>query len=84
MPSVTLTDDQVVELVQQLPPEDKRRVLSLLAESFVRDRDTRMAYAEAQMQQLAAQRGQNWSALADSEREQLIDNLIHEDRQCCQ
>ena len=32
MPTVHLTDEQVIELVKQLPPERKRAALLLLAE----------------------------------------------------
>jgi hypothetical protein len=39
-----------------------------------------MALAAAQLRQLAADRGQNWDAMSDDQRQALVDDLIHEDR----
>jgi hypothetical protein len=78
MPSVILTDDQVVELVKQLPAQQKRAVLLALAEAAKTQRDERMTYAEAQLRQRAAERGLSWDALTEDEREAFIDDLLHE------
>lgn len=78
MPQVTLTDDQVVELVKQLPAQQKRAVLLVLAEAAQTRRDERMAHAEEQLRQRAAERGLNWEALTEDEREGFIDDLLHE------
>jgi hypothetical protein len=78
MPNVTLTDDQVVELIKQLPAEQKRAVLLVLAEEAQTRRDERMAYAESQLRRLSAERGLNWDELTEDEREAFIDDLLHE------
>lgn len=78
MPQVTLTDDQVVELVKQLPAQQKRAVLLVLAEAAQARRDERMAYAEVQLRLRAAEHGLNWEALTEDEREAFIDDLLHE------
>jgi hypothetical protein len=78
MPSVTLTDDQVVELVKQLPAQQKRAVLLVLAEAAQTRRAERMAHAEAQLRQRAAEHGLDWEALTEDEREAFIDDLLHE------
>ncbi|GIK54968.1 MAG: hypothetical protein BroJett015_06310 [Chloroflexota bacterium] len=80
MPMMTLTNRQVIDLVQQLPPRDKRDALLILAEGAATQRQVRMAYAESQLRQLCAQRGLDWDALSEEEREQFIDDLLHEDR----
>lgn len=82
MPTVTLTDDQVIDLVRQLPMERKRTALLLLAEGGRARREARLDYAETQMRRLCAERGLDWDALGEEEREAFIDDLIHEDRQC--
>ena len=46
--TVELTTDQVIGLVQQMPPEEKRAVLFALAEQAETSRAKRMEYAEAQ------------------------------------
>ena len=48
------------------------------------DRAARMDYAEAQFRQLCASRGLDWDAMTETDREQFVDDLIHEDRECSQ
>jgi hypothetical protein len=75
---MTLTNKQVVDLVKQLPPEDKLTALFALAEGAAAQRQARMAYAEDQLRQLCAQRGLDWDAMSEEEREVFIDDLLHE------
>ncbi len=82
MPTLTVTDEQVIELVKQLPPERKQAVLFALAKDAAAERNARMEYAEAQLRRLCAERGLNWDAMSEDEREAFIDDLVHEDRQC--
>lgn len=46
MVTLSLTVDQVVDLVQQLPPDQKRRVLAVLAADAQARREERMTQAE--------------------------------------
>ena len=82
MASVELTTEQVIELVRQLPSEDKRNVLLALATSAQSSQEQRLALGEKQLRRLAAERGSNWDYMSDDERQALADDLIHEDRQC--
>ena len=82
MPTVTLTDEQVIELVKQLPPARKRAALLVLAEEARARREARLDYAEAQLRRLCAERGLTWDTMSEDEREAFIDDLVHEDRQC--
>ena len=82
MPTIQLTDAQVIELVKQLPPEQKRAALLILAEEPRAQRETRLDYAETQLRRLCAERGQDWDAMSAEEREAFIDDLVHEDRSC--
>ncbi len=80
--TVELTTDQVIGLVQQMPPEEKRVVLLALAEQAETSRAERMDYAEAQFRKLCASRGLDWDMMTEAERENFVDDLIHEDREC--
>jgi hypothetical protein len=80
MASVTLTDNQVVELVQQLPAPQKRAVLLLLARDAQSRYGERMAQAEERLRALARERGLVWETLDDDAREAFIDDLLHEGR----
>ncbi|MSS72918.1 MAG: hypothetical protein EXS64_15715 [Candidatus Latescibacteria bacterium] len=82
MPILELSDEQVIELVRQLPPDRKRAALMALAEDAHTERAARMEYAESQLRRLCSERGLNWDAMSEDEREAFIDDLIHEDRQC--
>lgn len=82
MPMLELTDEQVVELIKQLPPERKRVALFALAEDAKVQREERLNYAEAQLRRLCAERGLDWDAMSEDERLAFIDDLVHEDRQC--
>lgn len=80
MPTLQLNSEQVIELVRQLPPDEKRVVIGELVKEFAGGRDERMALAESRLIQLCAQRGLNWKAMSEAEREAFIDDLVHEDR----
>jgi hypothetical protein len=80
MASVTLTDNQVVELVQQLPAPQKRAILLLLARDAQSRHGERMTQAEERLRALAQERGLIWETLDDDAREAFIDDLLHEGR----
>ena len=46
------------------------------------DRAARMAHAEAHLRQLCVSRGLDWEAMTEVEREDFVNDLIHEDREC--
>ena len=82
MPSVELTDQQVVDLVKQLPPERKREALVALAQDAAAGRDERMQFAETQIRRLCAERGLDWDSMPEGDRESFINDMVHEDRPC--
>ena len=78
MATLSLSDEQVVQLVKQLPPRAKQRVLlDLNAE---RDDWWQAAAREGEqdMRRLAAERGLDWNTLSEAEREAFVDKLLHE------
>jgi hypothetical protein len=82
MPKLELSNEQIVELILQLPPERQRAVLQML--SAARDAwwHRTIAEGERQMRHLCAERGLNWDGMTEEERESFVDNLIHEYRAC--
>jgi len=82
MPKLELSDEQIVELILQLPPERQRAVLQML--NAARDAwwQRTIAEGEQQMRRLCAERGLNWDTMTEEERESLVDDLIHEYRAC--
>lgn len=80
--TVELTTNQVIQLVKQMPPEEKRTVLYALAMGAQADIEARLDYAENQLRRLCKERGKNWETMTEAQRELFIDDLIHEDRAC--
>jgi len=78
MATLSLTDEQVAQLVKQLPPQAKRRVLKDLTAE--RD-DWWQATArggEQDMRRLAKARGLDWDAMSEAQRETFVDDLLHD------
>jgi len=82
MPILELTEEQVVDLVKQLPPERQRAALLALAAGAGQRRQQRIKYAEEQLRRVSTERGLNWDTMSEDEREAFIDDLVHEDRRC--
>lgn len=78
MATLSLSDDQVVQLVKQLPPQAKQRVLlDLNAERDVWWQTTARE-GEQDMRLLAGTRGLNWDAMSETDRETFVDKVLHE------
>ena len=43
-----------------------------------------MGYAETQLRELCASRKLDWDAMTEADRENFVNDLIHEDRECIQ
>ncbi|CAD5918320.1 hypothetical protein PCC7805_00492 [Planktothrix agardhii] len=84
MPTLTLTTEQIIDLIQQLPLKEKRIILLELVKETETQRQERLDYGESQLRRLCNERGINWNTLSDEEREDFINDLIHEDRPCIQ
>ena len=79
--TIDLTTEQVIDLVQQMPPEEKFLVVRALTKETPTEREERMKYAESKVRELCAERGLDWDAMTEDERLYFIDEIIHEDRE---
>ena len=73
-----LSDEQVISLVRQLPPERKRAALLALAQDAQIRREQRLLGGEEQLRRASAERGLDWDRLSEDEREAFVDGLLHE------
>lgn len=80
MPTVLLTNEQVVELINQLSLEEKRAVLKALTADREAWWEETVTEGEQQLRRLCAERGRDWDRMSEEEREAFVDDLIHEDR----
>lgn len=78
MATLSLTDEQVVQLVKQLPPQSKQRVLVDLTSERDQWWQTAAREGEPDMRRLASQRGLDWDSMSEDQREALVDDLLHE------
>ena len=80
MPTVNLTDEQVIELVKQLPLKRKYEVLKALNMEREAWWEKTLKEGEQQMRRLCTERGLDWDTMSENDRETLVDDLLHEDR----
>ena len=80
--TLELTTEQIIDLVQQMPPEEKFLVVRALTKETPAEREERMKYAESKVRNLCAERGLDWDTMTEDERLYFIDDLVHEDREC--
>jgi hypothetical protein len=79
METITLqvSESQVIQWVEQLPPGSKRKVLKLLI-PHLDELESLVDYGGKRIRELCSARGIDWDGLTDDQREQLIDDLLHE------
>lgn len=80
--TLELTTEQIIDLVQQMPPEEKFLVVRALTKETPAEREERMKYAESKVKKLCAARGLDWDTMTEDERLYFIDDIVHEDREC--
>ena len=77
MPTVTLSEEQVLEMARQLSPSEKRKLLRVLIPEMDRF-ESFVDYGEQKARQVSAQRGLDWDQLNAEQRERLVDDILHE------
>jgi hypothetical protein len=79
MQTITLevSESQITRWIRQLSPAAKRTVLKTLIPRL-NELESMVDYGGQRMRELCAQRGLNWDELSETEREQLVDTLLHE------
>ena len=82
--TIKLTTEQIIDFIHQMSQKEKRAVLIALAEKASVGQQERMKYAESQVRELCKFRGLDWDTMTEEDREDFIDDLVHEDRECNQ
>ena len=77
MPKIEVPEDRILELLTELSPEAQKEALRRLLPSA--------SYAEKaverngpRIEEIANECGIDWNALSEKQREEFIDNLLHE------
>ncbi|NER37397.1 MAG: hypothetical protein F6J93_26100 [Oscillatoria sp. SIO1A7] len=79
MPVLAVTDEQVIELVKELPDTKQEELLKILLTQPWASWAKLTEDGPEKARLAAAQRGKNWDAMTEEEREAFIDELLHED-----
>ncbi len=80
MPTLKLSDEQVFELVEQLPREQREKLFQHLVYTAWPEWAELAHYGADRIRKIAAERGKNWDVMTEEEREIFVDDLVHEDR----
>jgi hypothetical protein len=75
---LTLSNEQVVELVKQLPQEQKTEIFRFLLISQWQQWQDLSNYGADKVRLAARQRGYDWEKMAEDEKENFIDAIVHE------
>jgi hypothetical protein len=78
MPMLTLTNEQVIELVKQLPPEQQIEIFRFLLLQKWERWESLSTYGFSKARLVAQERGYNWNSMTEDERETFIDEVVHE------
>lgn len=84
MPKVELTNDQVMELVKQLPADQQEVLFKMLLVRQWGTWEELSRCAQDKARQAASARGRDWDAMTENEREAFVDDVVHEDRKCAE
>lgn len=84
MSTLTLTDEQVIELVKQLSPNKQAELCEFLLTARWGALENFTQNGEEHARMAAWKRGRDWDAMNEDERLEFVDDLVHEDRPCFQ
>lgn len=75
--TLQVPESQIVEWVKQLSPAAKKVVLRALV-PHLDELESLVDYGSRRMHALCAERGLDWDSLGEDERQNLVDELLHE------
>jgi hypothetical protein len=78
MPMLTLSNDQVVEMVRQLPTEQQTEIFRFLLLQQWGQWESLSRYGADKIKIAAQERGFDWDVMTEDEREEFIDSVVHE------
>ncbi|OLP20054.1 hypothetical protein BST81_02105 [Leptolyngbya sp. 'hensonii'] len=79
MPLLTLTNEQVIELLRQLPSQQQIEVFRYLLLNQWGEWESISTYGAGKIRSVAQERGYDWNTMTEAEREVFIDEIVHEE-----
>ena len=78
MPNLVLTDEQAIQLVEQLPQQQQAKLMRILLQKSWSQWLELSESGKTNIRQIAASKNKNWDEMNEDEREVLIDEILHE------
>lgn len=78
MPTLTLTDEQVIQLIKQLSREQQTEVFRFLLLQQWSQWETLSRYGADRAKIVAHELGRDWDTMTEDEREVFIEQVVHE------
>ena len=78
MPNLVLTDEQAIQLVEQLPQQQQAKLMRILLQKSWSQWLELSESGQTNIRQIAAIKNKNWDEMNEDEREVLIDEILHE------
>lgn len=77
MPTIDVLEEQILQSLDQLSPQGRRQAIMrlLLSAAYL---ERAIERNRPRMEALAKQRGLDWNALTEDQKEQLVDRILHE------
>jgi hypothetical protein len=82
MATLKLTDEQVLDLLKQLSEEQQSAVFEYLLTRQWPTWAQLSKEAQEGARRAAAERGKDWDSMSEEERDEFINEVVHEDRAC--
>lgn len=77
MPNLVLTDEQAIQLVEQLPQQQQAKLMRILLQKSWSQWLELSESGQTNIRQIAADKNKNWDKMNEDEREVLIDEILH-------
>jgi hypothetical protein len=75
---IEVPEEQLINWVKKLSPASKQEVLRVLIPELD-ELEALVDYGDQRIRAICAERGIDWNALNDEERQRLIDEILHQD-----
>lgn len=78
MPQLNLSNEQVIDLVKQLPHQQQLDLFQFLLLQEWGQWESLSRYGVEKVRLVAQERGFDWDLMTEEERDNLIDDILHE------
>ncbi len=79
MAALQITDDQIVDLVRQLPPATRADLLLKLSTAGRQSRTEIRTRMERRIREVCRERGLDWDSMDDEARQDFVEDWLEED-----